>query len=95
MMDLPPPMAPGSATARMVGCRCPDAVNAGGLGYQGGQRDACGETLYVIDVRCQIHAPGTTITRRVGCTCPPVTGPAWAARVEPGCPVHSPQGACS
>jgi hypothetical protein len=92
MMGLPSRMAPGSAAARMVGCRCPAAPNADGLGYQGGRRDACGEILYVIDIRCQIHAPGAEMARRVGCTCPAASDSAWSTQVEPGCPVHSPGG---
>lgn len=47
---------PGSDEAREQGCRCPVLDNARGYGYMGGARDENGDTMFVIDERCPLHA---------------------------------------
>ena len=48
---------PGSDEAINAGCRCPVLDNAHGRGYMGGVQDPeTGETVYVYNSECPLHA---------------------------------------
>ena len=50
-------MTPGSNEAIAAGCTCPVLDNAHGKGYLGGVKDReTGETLFVYNCGCPIHA---------------------------------------
>lgn len=53
--------APGSSAARDAGCRCPVLDNSHGLGYLGGVKDKDGETIFVVNAECPLHADTSRI----------------------------------
>lgn len=55
--DVPPP---GSFEAVAQGCECPVLDNGRGRGYMGGAKDAEGNTIFVINCDCPLHAASGT-----------------------------------
>lgn len=47
---------PGSDEAIAAGCKCPVLDNAHGRGYLGGVKDERGQTVYVYNFDCPVHA---------------------------------------
>lgn len=46
---------PGSDEAVKAGCKCPVLDNAHGKGYMGGVKDDEGDTVFVLNLDCELH----------------------------------------